>query len=166
MTAGQQAGQESGADTAGDGARGDLSAPGLWKRGETCVLDVRVMDPDASSYKGTMDTAKILERAAKQRRAKHREACLERHRSFAPLVCSVDGMAAKEARAFKKRIASLLATKWDRHYSELCGIVRARMSLAVVRNNTLLLRGTRMGKSATFQAEDGAALQGVERLRD
>ena len=129
-------------------------------------MDVRVMDTDAKSYERYVDCKKLLEAAAKEKKDKYLEACLERRRSFAPLVYSVDGMAAKEARAFEKRIASLLATKWDRRYSELCGIVRARMSLAVVRNNTLLLRGTRMGKSATFQAEDGAALQGVERLRD
>ena len=129
-------------------------------------MDVRVMDTDAKSYKRYTDCKKLLEAAAKEKKDKYLEACLERRRSFAPLVYSVDGMAAKEARAFEKRIASLLATKWDRRYSKLCGIVRARMSLAVVRNNTLLLRGTRMGKSATFQAEDGAALQGVERLRD
>ena len=166
VRAGQQAGQEHGADAAGDGARGDLSAHGLWKRGETCVLDVRVMDPDASSYKGTMDTAKILERAAKQKKAKCLEACLERHRSFAPLVYSVNGMAAKEARAFERRIASLLANKLNRHYSEMCGMVRSRMALAVVRSNTLLLRSTRMTKSATFKAADGASLGEMECVRD
>ena len=70
------------------------------------------------------------------------QACVERRRSFAPLIYSVDGMAAKEARAFKKRVASLLIVKWRPHYSEMVGFVRACMSLAVVRGFTLKLRGS------------------------
>jgi len=164
VRAGQQAGQGGTAGAAGDGARGDLSAHGLWKRGETCVLDVKVMDTDAPSYSSTLDARKTLEKAARQKKAKYLEACLERRRSFMPLVYSVDGMAAKETRAFERRTASLLASKLSRRYSEMCGIVRSRMALAVVRNNTLLLRGSRMTKAATFQATDGADLSQMERI--
>jgi len=164
VRAGQQATQESAADAVGDGARGDLSAHGLWKRGQTCVLDIKVMDTDAPSYQGTTDSMKVLEKAARQKKAKYLEACLERRRSFMPLVYSVDGMAAKEARAFERRTASLLASKLNRRYSEMCGIVRSRMALAVVRSNTLLLRGTRLTKAATFQAADGADLSLMERI--
>ena len=42
-------------------------------------------------------------------------------------------MAGVEARAFEKRIASLLAAKWGREYSKLVGSVRAKMAMAVVR---------------------------------
>ena len=73
-------------------------------------------------------------------------------------------MAAKETRAFERRTASLLASKLSRRYSEMCGIMRSRMSLAVVRNNTLLLCGSRMTKAATFQATDGADLSQMERI--
>ena len=59
------------------------------------------------------------------------------------LVYSVDGMAGKGARAYEKRIASLLADKWSREYSSVAGFVKARMALAAVRYNTLLLRGSR-----------------------
>ena len=44
----------------------------------------------------------------------------------------------------------------------MCGIVRCRMALAVVRSNTLLLRGTRMARAATFEATDGADLSQME----
>ena len=57
-------------------------------------------------------------------------------------------MAGTEAQAFEKCIAHLLAEKWERHYSELCGFVLGRMTLSVVRGNTLLPRGSRMGKAA------------------
>ena len=87
-----------------------------------------------------------------------------------PLLCtliySVDGMAGREAQAFEKRIAHLLAEKWERRYSELCGFVRGRMALSVVRSNSLLLRGSRMGKAARFAGQDGTALSGLGRVRD
>ena len=40
-------------------------------------------------------------------------------------------------------MAALLSYKLKREYSEMCGFVRARMSLAIVRSNSLLLRGPR-----------------------
>ena len=38
-------------------------------------------------------------------------------------------------------MAGALAGKWDREYSEMVGYVRTRMALAVVRANTLLIKG-------------------------
>ena len=43
----------------------------------------------------------------------------------------------------EKRLAALLSYKLKREYSEICGFVRASMSLAIVRSNSLLLRGPR-----------------------
>ena len=130
---------------------------GLWKRGQTCILDVRVTDTDAKSYANS-SSAKVLENAARRKRDLYGEACLERRRSFGALVYSVDGMPCKEARAFERRIASLLASKWERPYSEMCGFVRTRISVAIVRSNTLLLRGARGdGRAARPIIEDGAA---------
>ena len=43
----------------------------------------------------------------------------------------------------QKRLAALLSYKLKREYSEMCGFMRVRMSLAVLRSNRLLLRGPR-----------------------
>ncbi len=111
---------------------------------------------DAKSYANST-SAKVLENAAKRKRDMYGEACLERRRSFGALVYSVDGMPCKEAKAFERRIASLLAAKWDRTYSEMVGFVRTRISVAIVRSNTLLLRGARGdGRATRPAAEDGA----------
>ena len=56
--------------------------------------------------------------------------------------------------------------KWERHCNVLRGFVRGRMALALVRSNTLLLRGSRMGKAARFAGQDGAALSGLGHVRD
>ena len=81
------------------------------------------------------------------------------------LIYSVDGMACKEARAWEKRVASLLASKMDRPYSEMCGFVRSRMSLAIVCSNTLLLRGQRAHRALRPVLEDGASFTALGRAR-
>ena len=124
--------------TPGDRARGDVLVHRLWKRGEGYVLDVRITDTDQPTYRGS-SSEKVLERQVKAKKDFYLQACVERRRSFAPLVYSVDGMAAKEAKAFEKCVASLLAVNLRRHYRELVGFVRAHMSLAVVRGVSLKL---------------------------
>ena len=49
-------------------------------------------------------------------------------------------MPGAEALAAQKWLAALLSYKLKREYSEMCGFVRARMSLVIVRSNSLLLR--------------------------
>ena len=61
-------------------------------------------------------------------------------RDFTSLVYTVDGMAGRDSRAEVKRLATLLAEKWWREYSEMVGFLQVWMSLSVVRANTLLLR--------------------------
>ena len=57
------------------------------------------------------------------------------------MVYSADGIPRVEALAAKKRLAALLSYKLKREYSEMCGSVRVRMSLAIVISKSLLLRG-------------------------
>ena len=77
--------------------RGDVLVHSLWEKGCGCVPDIRITDTDARSYQ-SIASHKVLERAAKVKKAKYNEACLEQHRSFMlPLVYSVDGLACKEA---------------------------------------------------------------------
>ena len=139
---------------------------GLWKRGEQAVLDTQVVDCDAPSRRNYMNSAKIFEACARVKKLKYLQPCAKRRRSFTSLIYSVDGIAGREAQAFEKRVAHLLADKWERHYSELRGFVRGRMALSVVRSNSLLLRGSRMGKAARFAGQDGAVLSGLGRVRD
>ena len=53
----------------------------------------------------------------------------------------LSGIHGVEALAAKNRLAKLLSYKLKQKYLEICGFVRARMSLAIVRSNSLLLRG-------------------------
>ena len=57
------------------------------------------------------------------------------------MVYSEDGVHGAEALASQNRLAALLSYKLKQEYSEICGFVKARVSLAIVRSNILLLRG-------------------------
>ena len=59
------------------------------------------------------------------------------------MVYSADGIPRAEALAAHKRLSVILSYKLKRQYSEMCGFVRARLSLAIVRYNSLLLHGPR-----------------------
>ena len=52
-------------------------------------------------------------------------------------------MAGREAMSAEKAMAKALSRKWGRPYPQLCTYVRMRMRIALARNNTLLLRGSR-----------------------
>ena len=105
-----------------------------------------------------------MEAAARVKKAKYFKACLDQQRTFAPLAYSVNGMAGVEVRTFKKRITSLLAAKWDRECSELVGFLRAKMAMAVVRANTLLLRGAQFKRPKWIPFVNDAALEGFPGL--
>ena len=139
--------------------RGDIAVHGFWKRGTTAIFDVRVTDTDAPSNRG-MDPAKVPQRHEKEKRDKYLALCLARRRNFTPLVFSVDGMRGGEAQAASKRLVSRLSTKWHRTYSEVCGFVRSRLSVALARSTSQCLRGSRdpTVRTPSYQWESGAGL--------
>jgi hypothetical protein len=137
-------------------------------RGETrgdrsirdCILDVRVTDTDAKSNL-SKDPAKVLEAHEKEKKKKYLEACLEQRRTFTPFVVSTDGLLGKEAKTLLKKPSTLLAEKWWKSYSEVCGYVNALMSIAIVRARHLCLRGFRVTSShMSYRRPNGKTRQG------
>ena len=57
------------------------------------------------------------------------------------MVYSTDRIPGAEALVLQKRLAALISYKLKWEYSEMCGFVRDRMSLAIVMSNSLLLSG-------------------------
>jgi hypothetical protein len=130
--------------------RGDLAVHGFWAKGQTAIFDVRITDTDQPTNRKT-DPSKVLLRHEKEKKNKYGDLCIARRRTFTPLVFSVDGLLGKEATAASKRLASSLASKWKRSYSEICGFVRSRLSIALVRSSSRCLRGDR-NPTQRFQA--------------
>ena len=73
------------------------------------------------------------------------------------LYSTADVIPGAEALAAQKRLAALLSYNMKQEYSEMCGFVRVRMSLAIVRSNSLLLHVPR---------DKGARIQQQPELKD
>jgi hypothetical protein len=56
-----------------------------------------------------------------EKKKKYLEACLGQRCHFSPLVVSMDGLIGKEAKTLLKKLSALLAEKWEKPYSEVCG---------------------------------------------
>ena len=56
------------------------------------------------------------------------------------MIYSVAGIAGRDAKSAEKRLASALADKWKKEYSEMVFYVRVQMALAVVKANSLLIQ--------------------------
>ena len=123
-------------------ARADVGVRNFWSRQQTALFNVRVVDTDQPSY-AKRDPSKVLDSHEQAKKKKYLELCKETRRSFMPLVFSVDGMFSAETSAATKRLASKLSYKWGRQYSEVCGYVRARLQLSLVRSAHVCLRGER-----------------------
>ena len=130
--------------------RAEVSAHGFWKRGTTAIFYIRIVNLDAGSYL-RMTPEKALAKAEKENKCLYLQVCLERRRTFTTMVYSADRILGAEALAAQNRLAALLGYKLKREYSEMCGFVRKRTSLAIVRSNTLLLRGPQDKGSLIWQ---------------
>ena len=133
--------------------RADVSAHGFWKQGTTAMFDIRIVNLDAGSYL-RMTPEKAIAKEEKEKEDLYLQACLERRRTFTPMVYSADGIPRAEDLATQKRLAALLRYKLKREYSEMCGFVRARMSLEIVISNSLLFRGPRDKRARIRQQPD------------
>ncbi|KAL7527541.1 hypothetical protein ACHAXR_002006, partial [Thalassiosira sp. AJA248-18] len=65
-------------------------------------------------------------------------------KDFTPLDYSVDGIAGRWGRNAERRIATILADKWQQRCSHICHNVRVRIAISVVHANSLLIRGSRV----------------------
>jgi hypothetical protein len=102
----------------------------------------KITDMDARSYR-KKEFGKVLLQHKKEKKDKYLQTCLEMQNDFTPMVYLVDGIAGHKARNAKKRLATHLASKWNRGYSQMVYYVRVWMSIAVVCTNSLLIRGSR-----------------------
>ena len=121
------------------GWRADVSAHGFWKGGTTVMFDIQILNFNVGSYL-RMTPEKAVVKAENEKKDLCLQACLERRRTFTPMVYSAERSPGAEALAAQKRLVALLSFKLKQEYSEMCGFVRARMSLAIVRSNSLLLQ--------------------------
>ena len=127
-----------------DGARLEIAANGVWGgRFERTFMDVRVFNPLApSNSQSTLAACYRKHERAKKRSYEQRVRDTE-HATFTPLVLSATGGMGREAATFYRRLASLLAVKWDQPYSSTMSWLRCRITFSLLRSAIQCLRGAR-----------------------
>ena len=118
------------------------------------MYDGLYVNTDARSY-AHCSVKSVLKSTAASKKAKHRQACIDRRADFMPFVYSCDG--AIQGTHFLKRVAARLVVKWRSHYSQTMSVVRQRLSVATLRASVHCVRGARR-KLAPLYLDDGAAL--------
>jgi hypothetical protein len=91
---------------------GDLHIRGFWARRMDVIVDVRVTDTDAKSYR-TRDPHKVLATQEREKKQKYLDACLKQRKHFTPFVVSTNGLIRREAGKLLKRLSLQLAEKWE-----------------------------------------------------
>ena len=123
--------------------KGDLLIRYLWANGTDSVHDMRVMNTDAKSY-WERSPERFLEEAERGKKKMYLEACLQQRRHFSYFVASIDGLIGVEATATLKKIASRLTSNWKQPYLKMCGYVKSRIAITLVRSNHQCIRGSRL----------------------
>jgi len=70
--------------------------------------------------------------------------CLAQRCHFTPFIVSADGLLGREADAMVCKLAFTYAEKTDKPYSVVCGFMRNRISIAILRATHRCLRGSRI----------------------
>ena len=137
-----------------DGARLDIAANGLWGgRTERTFFDVRVFNPHAPSNRHSNATSCYRKHEKEKKRAYEQRIIDLEHSSFTPLVLSSTGGLGPAATSTYKRLATLLAGKWNQSYSSTMSWLRCRLSFSLLRSSIQAIRGSRSSAGAPTRCE-------------
>ena len=146
-----------------DGARLDVSATGFWGgRHQKAFFDVKVFNPNASSYRGSQ-VSSLYRKFEKDKRRKYEQKISEvEMASFTPLVFSTSGGMSGCTNIFYKRLAYLFSLKKKLDYSNVMAWLRCRLSFSLIHSAIACLRGARShrGCLANYGALDLALAEG------
>ena len=135
-----------------DGARLDIAANGVWGGTfERTYFDVRVFNPHAPSNRHPQLSSCYRKHERIKKRAYEQRVREVEHSSFTPLVLSATGGLGNEANIFYKRLASMLASKWDNQYSTTLCWLRCRLSFSLLRSAIQSIRGARSSCGHAFK---------------
>ena len=146
-----------------DGARLDIAANGfLGGTFERTFFDVRVFNPHAPSNRHTQ-LSSCYRKHEQMKKSAYEERIREvEHASFTPLVISATGGLANEASTFYKRLASLLASKWDHPYSSTLCWLRCRLTFSLLHSAIQSIRGARSSCGHAIRIPTAVDLVNVE----
>ena len=122
----------------------DVAASGFWGgRFERAFFDVRIFNPHASSNRTSLIASSYRRHEQEKRRVYERRVREIEHATFTPFVMSSTGGIGPCATVVLKRLGGLLAEKNAASYSSVMGLLRCRLSFALLRSSIMCIRGSR-----------------------
>ena len=136
-----------------DNARSDVSARGIFSSHEVTFFDVRISNPNASSYK-SLSLAEVYKKNEIEKMKSYSDRILQVEKgSFVPLVYTTTGGMGPQCAKTHKRIAELVALKKNERYSEVINHIRTRLRFSLLKCVLIAIRGAR-GKGSRSWQED------------
>ena len=126
-----------------DDARADIRARGFWGRQQSAFFDIRVFHPNAPSYRHTSISA-MYRRHEQAKKREYGDRIREvEMASFTPLVFATTGGMGREASAFYRPLADLMAANNNSTYSTTMAWMRCVLSFSLLRAAVMCILGSR-----------------------
>ena len=126
-----------------DNAHSDIRVKGVWAKERDAFFDIRVFNPNASSYRSLSVNAAYRKHELEKKRQYNARILEVEHGSFTPLVFASTGGTSKETTVFLKKLASEVARKENEEYAQVMGLLRVRVAFKLMRAALTMLRGSR-----------------------
>ena len=116
---------------------------GFWgSQHQKAFFDVKVFNPNASSYRGSQ-VSSLYRRFEKDKRRRYEQRIREvEMASFTPLVFSTSGGMSGCTNVFYKRLTYLLSLKKKLEYGNVMAWLRCRLSFSLLRSAICLFTGS------------------------
>ena len=119
----------------GKETRGNVMIQGLWDRQVEAIIDVKLGDADADSYKYEPMSA-LLAGWETIKNNKHGKHCNNQQKQ--------DEMIGREALVVLAQLSRIMAEKMDESLSHVHGYINGQITIVVTRSYSCLIRGTRI----------------------
>ena len=74
---------------------------------------------------------------------KYSKAAEDRRASFTPFLSTCEAIFDHEAIVYLKKLSNLLSSKWDTSYSQVRGLLKAKLQIYILRSVSFYIRGSR-----------------------
>ena len=143
--------------TQADRAAPDISSRGLWSTFQRTFFDVRVLHPNAPSYRSSdLDKLYKTHEQEKMRKYNSRVITVEGG-SFTPLIYTTFGGMGPQATKYHKRLAEKLARKRNENYNHTINHMRTRIRFSLLRSVLIAVRGERGRKEHSAKSISSAS---------
>ena len=130
-----------------DGARLDVAADSFWGNDrQRAFFDVRVFNPHAPSYQNTPLAQCYRKNEQEKKRAYDQRIREIEHGSFSPLVFSTTGGMGTTATVVYKRLAAMMAEKYEKPYGQIIQLIRCKLNFSLLRSAIMCIRGSRSAR--------------------